>query len=121
MDKKALVLDDMKVSQMTVSMYLNKAGFKVDTAQNGIEGLKYLDTNNYHLIFSDIEMPNMNGFEFLKRVKSNVKHKDIPVIMLTTLNDENTLKKLKLLGATCHITKPYNYEKMKLALESAGF
>lgn len=121
MNKKALILDDVKVSQLTISMYLRKAGFSVDVAQNGMEGLKHLDGNDYNIIFSDVEMPNMNGFEFLKRVKRNDKHKNTPVIMLTAVEDENTLKRLSLLGATFNITKPCNYSNMSQALSLSGF
>jgi len=120
--KKALVLDDMKVTRLTVSTYLRVYGFDVDTVEDGIEALKKLSTGNkYDLIFSDIEMPNMNGLEFLKRVKSNINYKNIPVIMLTSLNDKETVDKTKKLGAAYHMSKPYNPEKMTEALKLTGF
>lgn len=121
MKKRVLVLDDIEFNRITIKTYLSIAGYIVDVAENGIHGLKYLSGNKYDLIFSDIEMPNMNGFEFLKRIKTNSEHKHIPVIMLSSLNDNETKKKAKELGAVCHISKPYNSEKMKNALKMAGF
>jgi CheY-like chemotaxis protein len=121
MIKKALVVDDFEISRLTISTFLTVSGFSVDTAGNGMEGLKCLEANKYDLIFSDIEMPTMNGFEFLKRVKRNPFYKNIPVVVLTTSSDAETINKAKELGASCHITKPYNRVKMLSALESAGF
>jgi len=121
--RKALVLDDMKVTRLTVSTYLRVCGFDVDTVENGLEALKKLSSSSdkYDLIFSDIEMPNMNGIEFLKRIKTSIHHRNIPVVMLTSIDDKDTIDKVKKLGAAYHMTKPYNQSKMAEALKSAGF
>jgi len=121
MSKKALVLDDTEISRITISTFLSLCGFEVDTVANGFEGLKSLVHEKYDLIFSDLEMPMMGGFEFLKRVKNHPKYKKIPVVILTGLTGNDTAEKAKILGATSFINKPYNREKMKIALQSAGF
>lgn len=98
MYKRALVVDDFEISRLTISTFLTASGFSVDTAGNGMEGLKFLEEKKYDLIFSDIEMPTMNGFEFLRRVKRNPAFKTIPVVILTTSSDINTINKAKELG-----------------------
>ncbi|MEK7431936.1 MAG: response regulator [Cyanobacteriota bacterium] len=121
MSKQALVVEDKEINRLTISTFLKVSGFQVDVAGDGIEGLNQLQQKEYDLIFSDIEMPNMNGFEFLKKVKQNDKYKKIPVVMLTTLNDEVSISKTKALGASYHMIKPFSLEKMKIALNSSGF
>jgi len=121
MSKKALVLDDMEITRITVSTFLAVCGFEVDSVGNGLEGLRALLENRYDLIFSDIEMPIMGGLEFLKRIKKDPKLRNIPVVMLTSINNDDTVHKAQILGASSYITKPYNRDKMKLALKTAGF
>lgn len=121
MRKKALILDDVKLNQLTISSFLQLSGFDVDIEVDGLRGLKTLSENKYDLIFSDIEMPNMNGLEFLKRVKSNETHKNIPIVILSSVNKQEVIDKAMLLGAACYINKPYNREKMAHALGKAGF
>jgi len=121
MPKKALVLDDVEITRITVSTFLSVCGFEVDAVANGLEGLKSLTEEKYDLIFSDLEMPMMGGLEFLKRVKKDPHNKEIPVVILTGINNDEEIQRAKLLGATSYINKPYNREKMKLALKLAGF
>lgn len=121
MRKKALVLDDVKLNQLTISSFLQLSGFDVDIEVDGLKGLKIINENKYDLIFSDIEMPNMNGLEFLKRVKSMDSHKNIPIVILSSVNKQDIIDKALHLGAVSYINKPYNREKMISALGKAGF
>ncbi|MFN4149714.1 MAG: response regulator, partial [Candidatus Sericytochromatia bacterium] len=121
MRKKALVLDDVKLNQLTISSFLQLSGFDVDIEVDGLKGLKIISENKYDLIFSDIEMPNMNGLEFLKRVKSMDSHKNIPIVILSSVNKQDIIDKALHLGAVSYINKPYNREKMISALGKAGF
>lgn len=122
MNKKnlALVVDDSNITRVMVSSYLKVTGFDCDLAEDGIEAIKKLSEKNYNIIFSDVEMPNMNGLEFLRKIKNNSNLKNIPVIMLTTLSDIDTINKIKHLGGTHHMVKPYTREKMTEALKEAG-
>lgn len=121
MRKKALVLDDVKLNQLTISSFLQLSGFDVDIEVDGLKGLKIIGENKYDLIFSDIEMPNMNGLEFLKKVKSMESHKNIPIVILSSVNKQDIIDKALHLGAVSYINKPYNREKMITALGKAGF
>lgn len=104
-----LVEDD----QMLAEMYqekLNLEDYKVMIAENGVEAIKLADKQP-DLILLDIMMPEMNGFEVLKKVKENMKTKNIPVIVLTNLGSESADKDKDLamsLGAESYLVKSYH-------------
>jgi len=76
MQKRALVLDDMEIARITISTFLTFCGFEVDSGKNALEGLKFLSEKKYDLIFSEVKLPVMNGFDFLKRIKESPRYKD---------------------------------------------
>jgi len=121
MGAKVLVVDDGAMNRSFVKTFLTVKGFEVDTAEDGLQGLDAVKTSNYNLIFSDIEMPNMNGLEFLKNLKQMDNYKNTPVIMLSTVDKPEVIDRAKKLGATHYIVKPFNDEKMTEALSAAGF
>ena len=83
---RVLVVDDGALNRNFIKTYLTVNGFEVDTAEDGLLGLERVKKSKYDLIFSDVEMPNMNGLEFLKNLKTNEESKNIPVVMLTTVD-----------------------------------
>lgn len=118
---KALVVDDVSMNRSFVKSYLATQGFEVDTAGDGLEALEKTNSDSYDLIFSDIEMPNMNGLEFLKSVKELAHYKSVPFVLLTTVDSDDVKKRSKALGAVYYMVKPFNNEKMKEALSISGF
>lgn len=72
-----------------------------------------------HLIFLDINMPGMNGFEILKRVRTSEHHKHLPVIMFSTSGDEYAIEKSKELGASLYVQKSSIFEQLKQSIEHA--
>lgn len=119
-NKKALILDDQAINRSFIKAYLLGKGFDVTPAEDGLIGLEQARNGAFDLIFSDIEMPNMNGFEFLKAVRKLPAHAKTPVVILSTLNDDETLARMKALGATHYIVKPFTSEKMTEALKVCG-
>jgi CheY-like chemotaxis protein len=119
--KKALVVDDTLQHRSMTKMMLTMRGFSVDEATNGAEALKILDTpgGQYALIFSDVSMPNMNGFELLKQVKRRPLLKAIPFVLLTSENKPSDHETGKRLGCTYYMLKPFSSEEMKKALAAA--
>ncbi len=67
--KKALVVDDLRMHRTLIKASLTILRFEVDLAEDGLQGMAKLKENQYDVVFSDIEMPNMNGFEFLARLR----------------------------------------------------
>ena len=66
-------------------------------------------------------MPNMNGFEFLARLRRDPRFSRLPVVMLSTLKDDVTIARNNRLGANCYLTKPYSLESIKDALKTLNF
>jgi len=103
-----LVLEDNKALRMIIRKALEKAGYEVKTAENGEEGLKILEEETPDLIISDVIMPEMDGFEFLKKIRK--KHLLVPFTFLTVKSELEDYSKGYELGATDYITKPFDVE-----------
>jgi len=107
-ESKILVVDDNAEIVSQIVEILAKDGYKVGFTLNAKDGLKVLDTIDYDLIILDINMPRMNGFDFLLELKSNKRHKLIPVLMNTAEADKSSVVKAIKLGADDYIIKPIN-------------
>ncbi len=114
--KQVLIVDDMEVNRNAIKTFLFFLKFDATLAVDGLEAKKLLETKTYDLIVSDIEMPNMNGFELLAFVKKSSVHKNIPVVMLSTLDSPEVMERCKKLGASSYIVKPFTKEKFETAL-----
>lgn len=112
-----LVVDDSLSYRQTLAMNLQKAGYQVLQAQDGLEALQQLrQSSDIKLVICDIEMPRMNGFEFLKQRRQEPALANIPVVMLTSrTSDKHRLLALNL-GATAYFTKPYLENELLTAL-----
>lgn len=122
MDKKrVLIVDDEEVNRRLLSSFFTFQHFTVETAPDGLAALKMTDATAYDLIFSDIEMPNMTGLEFLSRIKRNPAKSAIPFVMLTTLDNRETIDKAKSLGASEYMVKPFKRDNMVAILKKLGF
>lgn len=112
MAKKILTVDDSKTMREMVSFTLKGAGFDVIEAEDGVQAIKVLQGNKVDLIITDLNMPNMDGFELLKELRSTDVHKYVPILVLTTEADSLKKESGKSLGATGWIVKPFNPEKL---------
>lgn len=102
-----LVVDDAVMLRRTLALFLEREGFRVLQAQDGQEAIQQLQQSSVQLVVCDIEMPNMNGFEFLNARRQYADFAKIPVMMLTSRsNDKHRWLALQL-GATHYFTKPY--------------
>ncbi|CAN5360780.1 response regulator [soil metagenome] len=109
MAKTILVVDDSSSLRALVKLSLGRAGYDVLEAGDGKAGLAQLDqAAKVHLIVSDVNMPNMNGIEFVAEVKKHARHKFTPVIMLTTEDEAGKMQQAKAAGARAWLTKPFN-------------
>ncbi len=117
--KKALVQDDQPAMRAAAASLLALNGFDVDQAEDGAKGMAMAKTNKYDIIFSDIEMPNMNGFEFLARMKKDPNLASVPIVMCTTLSKPDQIEKARQLGAVSYVVKPMKPETLERALKNA--
>lgn len=96
MSKNILIVDDSMSIRQTLGMVLRSAGYSVVEANDGKDALNKLNGPKFNLIISDVNMPNMDGIEFVKAVKQSANYKFTPIIMLTTEGDENKKMKAKM-------------------------
>ena len=106
---KVMVIEDSIVQRQSLVMTLTKSNYEVVEASNGVEALQQLVANkDISLIICDVEMPKMNGFEFLSKRRKNSNLLQIPVIMVTTRSSDKHQKLAFSLGANEYHTKPYS-------------
>jgi len=121
MHKKILLVDDDPDDQLIFIDTLQEIKSDVEcvTASNGVEALEYLSTNDAapSIIFLDLNMPLMNGFECLERIKKNHQLKEIPVIIFTTSNSPLDQKRTRELGAKTFINKTPDVAMLKTKLQ----
>jgi len=117
MGKKILIVDDEEIIRKFLRINLVKLGHEVREAMDGVQALDQLGKDNYDLVICDILMPNKNGWEVLKEVRSNPKTKDIPVIFLTAKNEDADMFKGYELGANYYMTKPFTKSQLLFGLK----
>lgn len=105
MGKKILIVEDNEILNQAYNLLFNHYGFTVETAFNGQEALEKIESFNPHIILLDLLMPVMNGIEFLEKFSIKKKYKDIKILLLTNLGDDQEIKKAQNLGAHSYALK----------------
>ena len=111
-----LIADDSGTMRQVIKKVIGMSGVPVQEfheAENGEKALKVLEESWIDVILSDINMPEMDGMEFLRRVKANDVYKNIPVIFVTTEASEARMAEARELGAAGYIKKPFLPEVIK--------
>ena len=104
---KILIADDDRVLHKLLSLIIGKIGYETESAYNGEEALQMATENEYDFLFIDLNMPKMNGFEVLERLKADPKTSASPVIMLTNLGEKEDAEKGVALGAAGYMVKAH--------------
>lgn len=112
MPKRILAVDDSKTMRDMVVFTLSDAGFEVLQAEDGQNALAVLGNDRVDLVITDVNMPNMNGIELVKALRSNPVHRATPILILTTESGESLKSEGKSAGATGWIVKPFVPEKL---------
>lgn len=114
--KTILVVDDERSMRESLQILLSRKGYKVVTAENGREGIRELEKSKPDVVLTDISMPDMEGIEFLKAIRSN--DKDLPVIVMSGhAMGTKFLKAAAFLGATATLKKPFSAAALYEAIE----
>jgi two-component system, chemotaxis family, chemotaxis protein CheY len=112
----ALIVDDSSVMRKIVERALRQSGLslaKVFEAASGVEALELLRSEQVHLIVSDINMPKMDGLEFLRQLRAQNLAPSVPVVMITTESSEEHVREAIAAGARGYIRKPFTAEQVK--------
>ena len=113
MAKTILIVDDSKTVRNLVSFIMKKEGFGVVSAEDGLDGLEKLyASEGIDLIISDVNMPRMDGFSFIKTVREQEAYRDIPILVLSTEGQDKDIQQGMNLGVNMYMVKPAQPEKM---------
>lgn len=123
--KRILIVDDVNTYRVALSSFLEKLGFaKIDMAEDGNQAFDMLleaqGSEPYGLVFSDINMPECNGIELVKRIKSSSTLKNTPVVMVSTENESTMVLDAISLGAANYIIKPFSADVLIQKLKEVG-
>lgn len=111
-ENRILVVDDTIENIQLLGSFLQKDGYQLNVAQNGIQALDAVKAMPPDLILLDIMMPGMDGYETCERLKSSPETKDIPIIFLTAKVEPQDIVKGFAMGAVDYLTKPFNVEEL---------
>lgn len=113
-----LVVDDNPNNLKIVALTLRELNFKIVIATNGKDALDLVERTNPDLILLDVMMPEMDGFEVCEILKSEEKHKNLPIIFLTAVGEKSKIVKGFELGGVDYITKPFNKEELIIRIKT---
>src|SRR5947207_8038371 len=103
-----LVVDDNSMNRIMLSRYITKLGYRATLAKNGRQAMDKLQGEPFDLVLLDVEMPEMDGYQVLEHLKSNPHLRDIPVIMISAVEELESVVKCIELGAQDYLPKPFN-------------
>jgi two-component system, chemotaxis family, chemotaxis protein CheY len=109
--ERILIVDDSSIMRDSLKIVLEKAGFSTELCADGIECLnKYKSDNNFSLLITDINMPQMNGIDMISNIRSISN--ELPIIIISTDYDKNEIKTAKDLKVSAWIVKPFKPEDL---------
>ena len=112
MGKTILIVDDSASMRQLVTFALTGAGYEVVSAVHGKDALEKLKTAKVEMVVTDLNMPEMDGIELIKNVRSNAASKFTPILMLTTESQESKKLEGKQAGASGWLVKPFKPEEL---------
>jgi DNA-binding response OmpR family regulator len=112
-EHRLLIVDDNAMNRDMLARRLEREGYHITTADGGRRALGLVGEEDFDLILLDILMPDMDGYEVLEKLKNDESTKEIPVIMLTAVNEVESVKHCIDLGAEDYLIKPFNAVLLK--------
>ena len=112
MSKTILTVDDSASIRQMVSLTLSGAGYSVLEAVDGADGFAKATTNRVDAVITDLNMPNLNGIEFIRKFRGHPSSKGVPIILLTTESSEDLKRQAKDAGAIGWIVKPFKQDQL---------
>ncbi len=112
MKKVILVADDSPSIRKFVSFALTMKGFEIVPACDGMEALEKLPSEKINLVITDLNMPNLDGFELIKAIRNNEDYRDIPIIILSSLAGSEEIQRGMDCGANSYLIKPFDPKRI---------
>jgi len=112
MPKRILVVDDSASVRQVQNVVLSGAGYEVVEAVDGVDGLAKLAAQPFHLVLTDLNMPNLDGVALIRAIRASPAHRLVPVVMITTESQEARKQEGRAAGATGWIVKPFTPEQL---------
>jgi twitching motility two-component system response regulator PilG len=109
---KVMIIDDSNTIRRTAEALLKKAGYEVLTASDGFEAMSMITDHNPDIIFVDIMMPRLDGYQTCQLIKNNKKFRDTPVIMLSSKDGLFDRARGRIAGSEEHVNKPFTQEEL---------
>jgi twitching motility two-component system response regulator PilG len=113
-----VVVDDSSTIRTAAESMLREYGYKIALAENGYEALSLIVDNRPDIIFMDILMPKLDGYQTCALIKHNIQYKDIPIIMLSSKDGVYDKAKARVVGANDYITKPFTMHDLMAAIKN---
>ena len=111
-----MTVDDSPSMRMLLKAALTDLGYKVLEAEDGVQALERLDGVEPDLLITDINMPRMDGFGLIERVREQDRHRNLPILVLTTESSDEKKQRARSAGATGWIVKPFHPDKLAAAI-----
>lgn len=108
MKPKILVVDDSPTIRKFITIALKVKGFEILSASDGMEALELLPNESIDLVITDLNMPNIDGFNLIERIRTNDNFQDTPIIVMSNLSDAEDIQRAMNLGANSYIVKPFD-------------
>jgi twitching motility two-component system response regulator PilG len=115
---KVLLVDDTRTLLSLIQVYLMGWQIEFVEAKDGVEGLAKAREHRPALVISDVRMPGMDGFELCAALRADPDLHKLPIVLLTSLNDDASRKKGKLVGASAFLTKPVSVDELRKTVGS---
>ena len=120
--KTILIVEDSATTRALIRAVIDEIGeFETSEASSGFEALKMLPQQEYDLIITDINMPDINGLELISFVRNNPRFSHLPIVIVSTERSEEDKKRGMALGATAYVTKPFkSFELQEIIKKTIG-
>lgn len=115
---RILVVDDHKTNRLKMSFAVKKEGHEVETAQNGLEAMEMLYARPFDLVLLDIMMPVMDGYEVLEQMKGDERLRDIPVLVISSMQEMESIVKGIQMGAEDYLPKAFDPVFLKTRVDT---
>jgi two-component system chemotaxis response regulator CheY len=118
--KSILIVEDSVTTRALIRAIIEETGdFNIVEAGSGFEALKLLPAQEFSLVITDVNMPDINGLELINFIKSNSRYSHVPLIIVSTERSEEDRKRGMALGAVAYITKPFKAQELQEVIRQA--